>query len=65
MEPSQHECLQQLPVIFYKAMKGIANLMDSFLGELMLVESKSLFYIPYHMKDCITSLTSVFYYVVE
>ncbi|XP_067941630.1 ral GTPase-activating protein subunit beta-like [Watersipora subatra] len=32
VEPSQHECLQQLPVIFYKAMKGIANLMDSFLG---------------------------------
>ncbi|KAJ8714733.1 hypothetical protein PYW07_002958 [Mythimna separata] len=31
-EPSQHPCLQALPSIFHKAMKGIAAHVDAFLG---------------------------------
>lgn len=31
-DPSQHPCLQALPSIFHKAMKGIAAHVDAFLG---------------------------------
>ncbi|GBP58147.1 Ral GTPase-activating protein subunit beta [Eumeta japonica] len=31
-DPSQHPCLQSLPMIFHKAMKGIAAHVDAFLG---------------------------------
>lgn len=31
-DPSQHPCLQALPTIFLKAMKGIAAHVDAFLG---------------------------------
>lgn len=33
IDPCQHPCLAVLPQIFYKAMKGISNLADVFLGE--------------------------------
>lgn len=32
VDPRQHPCLQNLPNIFHKAMKGVANLVDTFLG---------------------------------
>lgn len=32
IDPCQHPCLALLPQIFYKAMKGVANLVDVFLG---------------------------------
>ncbi|KAL1509023.1 hypothetical protein ABEB36_003829 [Hypothenemus hampei] len=32
MDPCQHPCLQQLPLIFLKAIKGIAGQVDAFLG---------------------------------
>ncbi|KAG0723198.1 Ral GTPase-activating protein subunit beta [Chionoecetes opilio] len=32
IEPSQHPCLQMLPLIFLTAMKGISGLVDAFLG---------------------------------
>ncbi|XP_042901218.1 ral GTPase-activating protein subunit beta isoform X2 [Parasteatoda tepidariorum] len=32
IDPCQHPCLAVLPQIFYKAMKGISNLVDVFLG---------------------------------
>ncbi|XP_066254147.1 ral GTPase-activating protein subunit beta isoform X7 [Euwallacea similis] len=32
VDPCQHPCLQQLPVIFLKAIKGIAGQVDAFLG---------------------------------
>lgn len=31
-DPNQHPCLASLPAIFVRAMKGIAVLVDSFLG---------------------------------
>lgn len=31
-DPSQHPCLSSLPGIFVEAMKGIAGLVDAFLG---------------------------------
>lgn len=31
-DPSQHPCLSSLPNIFVEAMKGIAGLVDAFLG---------------------------------
>ena len=31
-DPSQHPCLFSLPNIFVEAMKGIARLVDAFLG---------------------------------
>ena len=31
-DPSQHPCLFSLPSIFIEAMKGIAGLVDAFLG---------------------------------
>lgn len=30
--PSEHPCLAVLPLNFYKAIKGIASLVDAFLG---------------------------------
>ncbi|XP_050299716.1 ral GTPase-activating protein subunit beta isoform X2 [Anthonomus grandis grandis] len=32
MDPCQHPCLQLLPVIFLKAIKGVAGQVDAFLG---------------------------------
>ncbi|XP_060069949.1 ral GTPase-activating protein subunit beta-like isoform X1 [Ylistrum balloti] len=32
LDPTQHECLQKLPYIFYKAMRGISILINAFLG---------------------------------
>lgn len=32
IDPTQHECLQKLPVIFYKAMKGVSVMVNAFLG---------------------------------
>ena len=32
VDPSQHPCLATLPAIFVRAMKGIASLVDAFLG---------------------------------
>lgn len=34
IDPCQHPCLALLPQIFYKAMKGVSNLVDVFLGKL-------------------------------
>lgn len=33
IDPTQHECLQKLPVIFYKAMKGVSVMVNAFLGQ--------------------------------
>lgn len=33
IDPCQHPCLQSLPQIFLKAIKGIAGQVDAFLGE--------------------------------
>lgn len=35
VDPCQHPCLQQLPYIFLKAIKGIAGQVDAFLGTLI------------------------------
>ncbi|CAH1791195.1 unnamed protein product, partial [Owenia fusiformis] len=32
IDPSQHECLKNLPQIFYKAMRSISVLVDAYLG---------------------------------
>lgn len=32
-EPAQHPCLLALPVIFVKAIRGVAGQVDAFLGE--------------------------------
>lgn len=32
IDPSHHSCLQSLPLIFLKAIKGIAGQVDAFLG---------------------------------
>lgn len=32
-ETFHHPCLQQLPQIFLKAIKGVASLVDAFLGK--------------------------------
>lgn len=32
VDPSQHPCLQALPLIFSKAIKGISGQVDAFLG---------------------------------
>lgn len=32
-DPCQHTCLQSLPLIFLKAIKGIAGQVDAFLGK--------------------------------
>ncbi|KAL3873490.1 hypothetical protein ACJMK2_036600, partial [Sinanodonta woodiana] len=32
IDPSQYECLQKLPRIFYKAMRGISIMVNAFLG---------------------------------
>ena len=33
VDASNHPCLQQLPEIFHKAMRGVALLVDAFLGK--------------------------------
>lgn len=42
IEPHQHPCLQILPQIFLKAMKGIACEVDAFLGENFLFPTHML-----------------------
>lgn len=42
-DPSQHPCLQALPVIFLKAIKGIAGQVDAFLGLFFKLFSLFLF----------------------
>ena len=34
VDPSQHECLLTLPIIFFKAMRGISIMVNAFLGNL-------------------------------
>lgn len=41
MDPSQHPCLQVLPNIFCKAMKGIASQVDDFLGLNTSIDTKT------------------------
>ncbi|ESO90184.1 hypothetical protein LOTGIDRAFT_233979 [Lottia gigantea] len=41
VEPSHHECLQKLPSIFHKAMKGVSVMVNSFLGVPQTVKSES------------------------
>lgn len=36
IDPCQHPCLQALPQIFLKAIKGIAGQVDAFLGEYLI-----------------------------
>lgn len=42
VEPHYHPCLLQLPQIFLKTMKGIAGLVDAFLGKLLLLYGISI-----------------------
>ena len=37
VDPSQHPCLQTLPLIFSKAIKGISGQVDAFLGIFFIV----------------------------
>ena len=37
VDPCQHPCLSVLPSIFLQAMKGIATLVDAFLGKMTSV----------------------------
>jgi len=41
MEPYQHPCLQALPQIFLKAIRGIASQVDAFLGNSFFLFSYS------------------------
>nr|KAG5690370.1 hypothetical protein BaRGS_001292 [Batillaria attramentaria] len=43
VDPSQHECLQKLPTIFFKAMRGVSVMVNAFLG------------LPQDMKDNLMS----------
>lgn len=47
MDPCQHPSLQSLPAIFLKAMKGIAGLVDAFLGieSIEFCKKKSRFFL--------------------
>lgn len=44
IDPCQHPCLQSLPQIFLKAIKGIAGQVDAFLGKLY-ISNLTKFYI--------------------
>lgn len=35
--PTEHQCLSVLPFNFYKAIKGVASLVDAFLGKFRLL----------------------------
>lgn len=37
MDPCQHPCLEVLPQIFLKAIKGIAGQVDAFLGKFVQI----------------------------
>ena len=36
VDPTQHECLSKLPLIFYKAMKGVSVMVNAFLGQFLM-----------------------------
>lgn len=40
IDPCQHPCLQSLPQIFLKAVKGIAGHVDAFLGKSRTIRSE-------------------------
>lgn len=40
IDPSHHECLLKLPIIFFKAMRGISVMVNAFLGNLHVFSSK-------------------------
>lgn len=46
VDPCQHPCLQGLPQIFLKAIKGIAGQVDAFLGEEKPLTMIQELYIP-------------------
>lgn len=43
IDPTQHPCLNNLPLIFHKAVKGFSGLVDAFLGILSLNNIKTKF----------------------
>ncbi|KAG8201782.1 hypothetical protein JTE90_027266 [Oedothorax gibbosus] len=45
IDPCQHPCLAVLPQIFFKAMKGVSNLVDAFLG-IAQIEAEEPVHIP-------------------
>ncbi|XP_035223369.1 ral GTPase-activating protein subunit beta-like isoform X3 [Stegodyphus dumicola] len=57
IDPCQHPCLAVLPQIFYKAMKGISNLVDVFLGIAQL-DSEDSTHIPRTYSHTISSSSS-------
>lgn len=44
-DSTQHECLQKLPLIFLKAMKGTSVMVNAFLGKNYRVTAQTLVYI--------------------
>ncbi|KAF8763641.1 Ral GTPase-activating protein subunit beta like protein [Argiope bruennichi] len=57
IDPCQHPCLAVLPQIFYKAMKGISNLVDVFLGIAQL-DNEEPVHIPRTYSHTISSSSS-------
>lgn len=49
-DPSQHPCLLVLPIIFLKAMKGLAAQVDAFLGKFSTLERNILILLCSHLK---------------
>ena len=42
VDPCHHPCLSQLPTNFYNAMRGVATIIDAFLGKCTMVVGGSL-----------------------
>ncbi|GFY51172.1 ral GTPase-activating protein subunit beta [Trichonephila inaurata madagascariensis] len=57
IDPCQHPCLAVLPQIFYKAMKGISNLVDVFLGIAQL-DAEEPAHIPRTYSHTVSSTSS-------
>lgn len=47
-DPSQHPCLQALPLIFLKAIKGIAGQVDAFLGSYFIWVLYAIIHVSNH-----------------
>ena len=51
VDPCQHPCLQSLPQIFLKAIKGIAGQVDAFLGKKNLQLKLKKLHNPFYQNE--------------
>lgn len=59
VDPSNHPCLNVLPYNFYIAIRGIASLVDAFLGKHLLYFISLIFFLFLVIRDQTTKMAHI------